>query len=178
MKEFWKDCLQESELFCNLQIICSDGRINSHKIVIACVSDFIKSIILSIPVGDHVTLLLPDFSKCDIEAVIDLTKMSNKENDIFDGINDEYKNLHDEELKLCQKYLKQEFDEENYHKNELHSQIEEEHKNSYLTELSSSYVGIKRQKIEKNRKLKLEMKIAMEQAKSYLLLFDWKVWQC
>ena len=45
--------------------------------------------------------------------------MSNKVNDIFGCIIDENKNLHDEEQNLGQKYLKQEFDEEIYHKSIL-----------------------------------------------------------
>ena len=43
---------------------------NTHKIILAGISDFIKSIIEEIPVGDQVTLFMPDFTSEDIEKFL------------------------------------------------------------------------------------------------------------
>ena len=55
----------------NVTIVCSDGIIHTHKIVVASASDFIKTLLSDIPVGDEVTLYLPDHDKPSIVQLLD-----------------------------------------------------------------------------------------------------------
>ena len=57
------DLLQESENLSNLTIVCNDGILVSHKIILVSVSSFMKHLLSEIPLGDDATLYLPDFSK-------------------------------------------------------------------------------------------------------------------
>ena len=81
MTEFWSQMLSDSEHVSNMKIICLDGVIISHKIVVASVSNFIKHLIITIPVNDNVTIFMPDFNKEEIENFLVLPKSSEK--DIF-----------------------------------------------------------------------------------------------
>ena len=58
----WTDLIQDSELLSNVTLVCEDGIVTSHKIVVASISDFMKSIISDIPVGDDITIHLLDFN--------------------------------------------------------------------------------------------------------------------
>ena len=55
----------------NVTIVCSDGIIQTHKIVVASASDFIKDLLSDVPVGDEITLYLPDYDKCSVEELLD-----------------------------------------------------------------------------------------------------------
>ena len=57
----------------NVTILCQDCLMNTHKIILAGISDFIKSILAEIPVGDQVTLFMPDFRAEDIERFLLIT---------------------------------------------------------------------------------------------------------
>ena len=63
--------LNESSSMTNVTIICSDGIIHTHKIVVASASDFIKTLLSDIPVGDEITLYLPDHDKPSIVQLLD-----------------------------------------------------------------------------------------------------------
>ena len=58
--------LDESSPVTNVTMVCSDGIIHTHKIIVASVSDFMKHLLSDIPVGDEITLFLPDHGKCSI----------------------------------------------------------------------------------------------------------------
>ena len=62
--------IQECHSVSNVTILCQDGLMNTHKIIMAGISDFIKSILAEIPVGDQVTLFMPDFRAEDIERFL------------------------------------------------------------------------------------------------------------
>merc|ERR1711994_1246185 len=62
--------LEESSNVSNVTVACRDGRLASHKIVVAGVSSFIKNILASIPVGDSVTLMLPDFTQAEVDSFL------------------------------------------------------------------------------------------------------------
>ena len=83
MNEFWRELLENSKNVTNIKIICSDGIINSHKIIIASVSNFIKHILIEIPVADQVTLFLPDFQKAEIDEFLDFTESLKQKKDII-----------------------------------------------------------------------------------------------
>ena len=57
--EFPTNCEKVS----NVKIVCEDGIISSHKIIVASASTFLKSILINIPFSDDVTLILPEFQK-------------------------------------------------------------------------------------------------------------------
>ena len=44
----------------------SDGIIFSHKIIVASASEFIKHLLIDFPVGDEITLYLPDHDKGEV----------------------------------------------------------------------------------------------------------------
>ena len=62
--------IQDCQFVSNVTILCQDGLVNTHKIILAGISDFIKSIIEEIPVGDQVTLFMPDFTSGDIDKFL------------------------------------------------------------------------------------------------------------
>ena len=63
----WPELIQRSEILSNVKIVCEDGIVTSHKIIVASVSNFIKNIISDIPVGDDITIHLLDFKSESIE---------------------------------------------------------------------------------------------------------------
>ena len=51
----------------NARVICLDGVIHTHKLVLANISDLLQSILRGIPFGDNVTIYLTDFRKVSVE---------------------------------------------------------------------------------------------------------------
>ena len=93
MGSFWNELLATSDTMSNVNIVCSDGVIASHKIIVASASDFIKNIIISIPIGDDVTIFLPDFGKEKVEEFLSFNCLIKKEMDIFVTTVDETLNM-------------------------------------------------------------------------------------
>ena len=60
----------ELESFSNLTIICSDGLLFSHKVVLASISSYVKQLLSQFPLGDEVTLYLPDYPRARVERFI------------------------------------------------------------------------------------------------------------
>ena len=83
MCSFWNELLATSDTMSNVNIVCSNGVIASHKIIVASASNFIKNIIISIPIGDDVTIFLPEFGKERVEEFLSLNNTLKKEKDIF-----------------------------------------------------------------------------------------------
>ena len=73
---------QETGHVSNLSVVCGDGMLASHKIVLAGVSTFIKSILADIPVGDQVTVIMPDFCVDEMEEFLQMI-ISEKVSDNF-----------------------------------------------------------------------------------------------
>jgi len=55
----------------NVTLVCCDGVLHSHKIMIAVVSDFMNDLIKPIPAADNVTIYLPDFRTENVRSVLD-----------------------------------------------------------------------------------------------------------
>ena len=53
MTLFQEELLQNSENVTNVKSVCNDGIIITHKIFIARNSEFIKHILIDIPIGDE-----------------------------------------------------------------------------------------------------------------------------
>ena len=191
MNEFWRELLENSRNVTNIKIICSDGIINSHKIIIASVSNFIKHILIEIPVADQVTLFLPDFQKAEIDEFLDFTESLKQKKDIFVKSNETV-------FKAEQVFLKQEFDDEKEEeldclKKELHDETENESNLQYfdtefdfncLEEECNNIIRIKREsgpnndkgnsglprkRYKADREAKLQLKYRFEQAEQYYL---------
>ena len=60
------ECLQVS----NASIVCSDGVIHTHKLVLVNVSQLLGTIMRDIPAGDDVTIYLKDFPRHIVEQVL------------------------------------------------------------------------------------------------------------
>jgi len=67
----WKGIIDSCQGVSNVTLVCSDGTLHSHKIMIAVVSGFMKDLMMSIPAADNVTILLPDFLTANVLSIID-----------------------------------------------------------------------------------------------------------
>ena len=54
----------------NVNLVCRDGVVYSHKIVLASVSGFVETLLSDIPVGDDVGVFLSDFSKKEVNKLL------------------------------------------------------------------------------------------------------------
>ena len=63
----WSQLVHHCQPVTNVSLVCRDGVVYSHKIVLASVSGFVKTLLSDIPVGDHVSVFLPDFFTKDVE---------------------------------------------------------------------------------------------------------------
>ena len=89
MNEFLRKLLEDCEGVSNVKIVCKDGIMFSHKIIVASASNFIKNLILDIPFGDDISLFLPDFQKNTVEKFLNSTnkELPEEAEDIFVGTN-------------------------------------------------------------------------------------------
>ena len=53
-----------------VNLVCRDGVVYSHKIVLASVSGFVETLLSDIPVGDDVGVFLSDFSKKEVNKLL------------------------------------------------------------------------------------------------------------
>ena len=54
----------------NLSLVCRDGVIPGHKLMVASVSGWVKSLLSEAPSGDEVTLYLPDYHRGHVETFL------------------------------------------------------------------------------------------------------------
>ena len=66
----FQNLFNERSCAANVTLVCADGNLASHKIVVAGVSIFIKNILADYPIGDDVTIMLPDFSLSEVEVFL------------------------------------------------------------------------------------------------------------
>ena len=62
--------LNSCQRLSNVTIRCRDGLVSSHKIILAGVSPCIKRILSGIPVGDEVTVIMPDFESSQLHTFL------------------------------------------------------------------------------------------------------------
>ena len=87
----YSDFLLQCSNSSNCKIICQNNQtISTHKIIIAICGDFLKSLIQEIPIADEATIFLPDYTKQDVELLIEnrllkihSTSASLNQDDIF-----------------------------------------------------------------------------------------------
>jgi len=85
---FWSEFLEACGNTENVSIICRDGVIRSHKLVLAHISKLMEDILKDIPTGDEATIYLSDTIKTDIEYLLqnaapDKTKCSKEAGLLF-----------------------------------------------------------------------------------------------
>lgn len=83
MSSTWSDLVQHCQPVSNVSLVCRDGVVYTHKIVLASVSGFVKTLLSDIPVGDHVSVFLPDFCADDVTQFLENILLSRK-NSNFD----------------------------------------------------------------------------------------------
>ena len=103
----------------NLSLVCRDGVIPGHKLMVASVSGWVKSLLSEAPSGDEVTLYLPDYHRGHVQTFlssvlfdeeapldIDLCKVLkvDKEN-IIENIEDIFESIEDLDPLDEEKYL-------------------------------------------------------------------------
>ena len=76
------ELLDGHESVANCSLVCQDGIILSHKLVIASISKFLKNILSDIPVGDDVSIYFPDFKMSHIRDQIRVSLDNEGEFDI------------------------------------------------------------------------------------------------
>ena len=59
--------LSDCESVANVKIICQDGILLTHKVVVASKNSFLKKIFQEIPVGDTITLFMPDYRQEEVD---------------------------------------------------------------------------------------------------------------
>ena len=59
---FWSEFYQNCDNVANVTIVCQDGLIKTHKLILANISEFSKTLIRDIPAADDVTLYLHEFT--------------------------------------------------------------------------------------------------------------------
>ena len=67
-----KDFFRESDRITNVKIVCKDGLVFTHKIIVASVNNFFKDIISIIPDGDEAVLIMPDHEKRRVDNMLKL----------------------------------------------------------------------------------------------------------
>ena len=67
MERFHSDCRHAS----NASIICEDGVIFTHKLVLATVSELLEQMLSDVPAADEVTIYLKTFEKSTVEEFFD-----------------------------------------------------------------------------------------------------------
>ena len=67
----WKQLIGDCRKLSNCKIVCGGSQIvETHKIVLGSISQFLKSIISDIPTGDDITFFLPDFDYESVEEFL------------------------------------------------------------------------------------------------------------
>ena len=67
MSTDWSLLLEDSKSVENVKVVCKDGVVFSHKLVIASSGEFMKNLLNDVPIGDEVTIYLPD---CDEDTLL------------------------------------------------------------------------------------------------------------
>ena len=64
------DFFRDSDRVTNVKIVCKDGLVFTHKIIVASVNNFFKDILSIIPDGDEAVLIMPGHEKREIDAML------------------------------------------------------------------------------------------------------------
>ena len=71
MESFKRDFLGSCSEFSNVRIVCSDGCVDTHKLLLAVSGNFIKFLLEDVEDSGDVTLIMTEFKTGDIEEYLD-----------------------------------------------------------------------------------------------------------
>jgi len=134
----WAELVRHCKPVSNVNLVCRDGVVYSHKIVLGSVSDFVKTLLSDIPVGDDVTVFLPDFSKKEVNKFLEniLLKRRSDNHDLC-AVLHYFQSENEEELmeeKTGEVFVKEEIDDycekENVNEDKISLETEELFKSS------------------------------------------------
>ena len=70
MKHSWSEFYQDCDNVANVTIVCRDGLLNTHKLILANISELTEKLIKEIPAADEVTLYLHQFSTLGVNLFL------------------------------------------------------------------------------------------------------------
>lgn len=70
MKHSWSEFFQECDSVANVTIVCLDGLIKTHKLILANISKFTENLMNDVPAADEVTIYLRQFNALDVDLFL------------------------------------------------------------------------------------------------------------
>ena len=70
MKHSWLEFFEDCDSVANVTIVCRDGLINTHKLILANISKFTENLIKDVPAADEVTIYLRQFTSLDVNLFL------------------------------------------------------------------------------------------------------------
>ena len=70
MKHSWSEFFEGCDRVANVTIVCRDGLINTHKLILANVSKFTENLIKDVAAADEVTIYIRQFSSLDVNLFL------------------------------------------------------------------------------------------------------------
>ena len=70
MKHSWSEFYQDCDNVANVTIVCRDGLIKTHKLILASISEFAENLIKDFPAADDVTLYLHQFTTLGVNLFL------------------------------------------------------------------------------------------------------------
>ena len=70
MKHSWPEFFEDCDSVANVTIVCRDGLINTHKLILANISKFTENLIKDVPAADEVTIYLRQFTSLDVNLFL------------------------------------------------------------------------------------------------------------
>ena len=101
MSTDWSLLLEDSKSVENVKVVCKDGVVFSHKLVIASSGEFMKNLLNDVPVGDEITIYLPDYDEDTFSNILNSAFVPNlKETvNVFDFVSSPHQELEPEIIK-------------------------------------------------------------------------------
>ena len=70
MKHSWTEFFQDCDSHANVTIVCRNGVIKTHKLILANLSKFTESLMKDVPASDEVTLYLRHFTTLEVDLFL------------------------------------------------------------------------------------------------------------
>ena len=70
MKHSWSEFYQDCDNVANVTIVCRDGLLKTHKLILANISEFSENLIKDVPAADDVTIYLRQFTTLGVHLFL------------------------------------------------------------------------------------------------------------
>ena len=70
MKHSWSEFYQDCDNVANVTIVCRDGLLKTHKLILANISEFLENLIKDVPAADDVTIYLRQFTTLGVHLFL------------------------------------------------------------------------------------------------------------